>query len=115
MRLTHLFVVVALGLLHGGVALAADSDGDGIADGRDNCARAANSDQLDSDADGLGNACDFDFNNDGRVDQADGLLLRNAMATQADDAAFPDAFDVDGDGLVAGTDWEAFVGALSQN
>lgn len=115
MRLTQLFVVVALVILHGGVAFAADADGDGVADGRDNCPRTANADQLDSNGNGLGNACDFDFNNDGRVDEADAEILRNAMGTNADDDAFPDALDLDGDGLIGGTDWAAFVGGLSRN
>ena len=35
-----------------------DSDGDGILDAQDNCVSNANSDQSDSDRDGIGNACD---------------------------------------------------------
>lgn len=35
-----------------------DSDGDGVANGSDNCPTASNADQMDSDGDGLGNACD---------------------------------------------------------
>lgn len=115
MRLTQLFVVVALVLLHSGVAFAADSDGDGVADGQDNCPWVANAGQLDTDGDGRGNACDMDFNNDGRVDAADGEILRSAMGTHADDAAFPDKLDLDGDGLIGGSDWAAFVDALSRN
>ena len=36
----------------------ADSDGDGIPDGTDNCLDDANADQIDSDGDGVGDACD---------------------------------------------------------
>ncbi len=59
-------------------ASAVDSDGDGVGDVCDTCSAAPNpvfagsltnrtvvSDQLDDDADGRGNACDFDYNNAG--------------------------------------------------
>lgn len=35
-----------------------DADGDGVADGVDNCPTVANADQIDSDGDGIGDACD---------------------------------------------------------
>lgn len=35
-----------------------DTDGDGVPDSSDNCPSVANADQVDADADGLGNACD---------------------------------------------------------
>ena len=37
---------------------AADSDGDGVPDSRDNCVTTANPDQLDSDENGVGDACE---------------------------------------------------------
>ncbi|MBI2336037.1 MAG: thrombospondin type 3 repeat-containing protein [Deltaproteobacteria bacterium] len=40
---------------------AADTDGDGVVDASDNCPKAANVDQKDDDADGIGNVCDPDF------------------------------------------------------
>jgi hypothetical protein len=48
-----------------------DADGDGLRDGKDNCAATANADQADDDGDGLGNACDptprgEDVDGDGR-------------------------------------------------
>ena len=39
-------------------AAPADGDGDGLADGLDNCPEVANEDQADGDGDGLGDACD---------------------------------------------------------
>lgn len=42
-----------------------DADGDGIADGSDNCSDVPNPDQADLDGDGIGDACDSDNDNDG--------------------------------------------------
>lgn len=48
-----------------------DSDGDGIADGSDNCSSTANTDQTNTDGDSQGDACDEDDDNDGYVDASD--------------------------------------------
>ncbi len=40
------------------LSAAADSDSDGIADSKDNCVGVSNPDQLNSDGDSMGNACD---------------------------------------------------------
>ena len=49
----------------------ADADGDLIPDELDNCPQTANRQQIDSDADGYGNVCDCDLDNNGRVDAGD--------------------------------------------
>lgn len=48
-----------------------DTDNDGCTDADDNCVTTSNPLQLDTDCDGIGNACDADFNNDGQVNTAD--------------------------------------------
>jgi hypothetical protein len=47
----------------GSCVAAADTDGDGVDDSVDNCTFVANAAQIDTDADGHGNACDGDFQN----------------------------------------------------
>lgn len=42
------------------VVAAVDADGDGVLDSSDNCATVINSSQLDTDGDGLGDACDLE-------------------------------------------------------
>jgi len=70
-----------------------DGDRDGIADDVDNCVDVSNADQLDTDHDGLGNACDTDDDNDGIPD-----------TTEVKNGTSPINADTDGDGSPDGSD-----------
>lgn len=77
----------------------ADGDGDGVPNGRDNCPVVANTDQLDTDGDGAGDACDADDDGDGVEDGADNCpVLANADQADADADGTGDACDADTDG-----------------
>ena len=67
-----------------------DRDGDGVRDSADNCPDAANADQADADADGVGDACDSDRDGDGVANEDDNCPDA-ANADQGD-------WDADGDG-----------------
>ena len=76
------------------MVLELDQDGDNALDGNDNCTLIANADQNDTDADGYGNACDADFNNDCTVNFLD-------IAAFADEFLGTNPlFDINGDGVV---------------
>ena len=90
----------------------ADGDGDGVADGRDNCPTVANPDQHDEDGDDIGNACDncpsvsnADQANTGDSDTA-GDVCDPAPQTDGNDILFFEGFD-SADVL---TDWRVFGG-----
>ncbi|MEL7450212.1 MAG: VWA domain-containing protein [Pseudomonadota bacterium] len=71
-----------------------DADSDGVADGDDNCTLVANPDQRDTNADGFGNLCDADLNNDNAINFTDLGIFKSVIFTDDEDA------DFDGDGAV---------------
>jgi alpha-N-arabinofuranosidase len=93
------YSVTVISLANG--AVAADTDGDGIADLLDNCTVVANANQRDTDQDGYGNLCDADLNNDLIVNTIDLGLFKKCYLKQSADAQCqrpPDA-DINGDGV----------------
>ena len=71
-----------------------DSDADGLFDVTDNCVMVANADQEDFDADGFGNVCDPDIDNNCAVNFLDYFLVSKSF-NMADDE-----LDLTGDGFV---------------
>lgn len=88
-----------------------DGDGDGVPDIFDNCPALANADQLDTDLDRSGNACDADDDNDGLSDAFEQLAGTDPLLFSTLGEGISDAdLDIDLDGKsnaaeqAAGTD-----------
>ncbi len=90
---------------------ATDTDADGVPDAVDNCSLFANgpalpvgglNSQLDADADGYGNVCDADFNNDELVNFADLAVFKSGFGGS------DPVIDLNGDGLVNFADLALF-------
>jgi len=56
-----------------------DTDADGVPDFADNCRLRSNASQCDSDADGFGNRCDGDMNNNNATNAQDTTLYRQQL------------------------------------
>ena len=82
------------------VAPCSDVDGDGVCDIADNCVNVSNPDQRDSNGNGIGDACDADYNNDGVVGLPDFNLFRSQFGKTSADPTFDPRFDANGDGVI---------------
>ncbi|MBU1145946.1 thrombospondin type 3 repeat-containing protein [Patescibacteria group bacterium] len=77
----------------GGSSSPIDTDGDGVADGRDNCRTVANASQADNDKDGIGDACDSDDDNDGLSDTDEATLGTDPKNPDSDNDGTKDGDD----------------------
>lgn len=79
--------------------LTTDTDGDTFVDEQDNCPVNTNADQLDSDGDGIGDACDTDIDDDGITNTVDNCpSIANADQSDIDNDTIGDVCDADADG-----------------
>lgn len=73
--------------------LPPDDDGDANPNVTDNCPNAANTDQADLDADGVGDVCDDDQDGDGLSDAFETAIGTDPRSTNSDGDSVPDATD----------------------
>ncbi|HKY63288.1 MAG TPA: Calx-beta domain-containing protein [bacterium] len=73
-----------------------DIDGDGVPDGEDNCPTVINPEQVDSDGNGIGDACEAIIEPPFHDDDGDGV---DGSIDNCPSAANPDQIDTDDDGL----------------
>lgn len=85
-----------------------DADVDGVADSCDNCLGRMNAAQDDTDADGYGNRCDADYNQDLITGAPDFVTFRDAFPSSAGTADFNPNADHTVDAAVAGPDYSTF-------
>lgn len=83
-----------------------DDDNDGVTDALDNCQYVDNADQLDTDLDLVGNACDDDDDDDGVADDDDAFPLdpTESVDTDGDGTGNNADPDDDNDGVLDGDD-----------
>ena len=81
-----------------------DTDSDTILDLLDNCILVSNTDQRDSNADGYGNLCDGDLNDDGGTNTLDLNVYIPAHRTRVGDANYNADADFNGDGVINSLD-----------
>ncbi len=90
-----------------------DLDGDGVVNGSDNCYTLSNANQADSDADGFGNRCDGDMNQNNVTNSQDYVLFRQQLGQPSVSPVFNKA-DINANGVVNSQDYVLFRGLLGK-
>ncbi|MFQ3200753.1 MAG: hypothetical protein ACI9SK_001480 [Zhongshania sp.] len=93
----------------------ADIDSDGVKDGADNCPESPNSNQTDTDADGRGDSCDGDIDNDGTPKTDDAFPLDPSEDTDTDGDSIGNNADGDDDNDGTPDNQDAFPFDASEN
>jgi uncharacterized membrane protein len=89
--------------------LLGDADADGHDDLWDNCFGIANANQIDTDGDGCGNACDADYDQSGTVGASDFSIFRGAfIAGSPGNPGYNANVDHNGDGPIGAADFTVF-------
>lgn len=115
LKLTLLVSIFAFGFaMNANAGAVTDTDSDLVPDAFDNCSTIVNgpnqnSNQVDSNQDGFGNACDPDYDNNGATTTADFSIFFAAFTGTPD----PDT-DHDGNGATTTADFTTFL-AYFQN
>jgi hypothetical protein len=91
-----------------------DRDGDGVVDVIDNCTARANPEQVDSDGDAIGDACDADYDQNGTVDASDQAQLVRYMGRSEREPGFDPRYDHDGDGVIGTKDLKILLAAKGE-
>ena len=106
-------ITVSSGWYVDDISIVADCDADFVLDNLDNCTKVANTNQLDTDGDGIGNMCDCDFNQDNFCGGPDFTLFIGCFNAATGSNAGCKAADMNGDGFVGGPDFSLFIGGFN--
>jgi hypothetical protein len=86
----------------------ADDDEDGWGDACDNCIHVPNADQADVNVDGFGNVCDADYDDNGLTNLLDFVAFRRALFHGRGEPGYLPAADHDFDGVIGIPDFNLF-------